>query len=491
MTLNTRTRCYIFLAILLIFSLAVVSCKSGDGSDKGGEDQATQPPAAQATVEKATSAEGQPTEPAAADEKANPPAGSSGVTGLFANPQESLDSYRMRTRMVQKEGMGVLGEEMTTEMAWVRDPEASHTTLHDSSGDVMMEIIVIGDDTWTSMDGETWMHTKSGTDEEAPFSLEDFQASLEDILQDLESSLKEVGQDTVDGVRCKRYTVDADFSLPFPIPEEAPAEAQQFLPKEMEGHIEGEICVADERGLPEVILRSQTTQEMTLKFASDKEEKMAYEEERELYDINEPITIEPPSEATEMPGMPSLPGGQPGGPAGEPVEVTDLDSLDSYRLELSLQMKMSTGTAMTTGYAVEWVREPPARRIVWSMGGNPMGELVWIGDAVWIKVGGSWVQGTEQDAAEHLDTMADVMTPEDDMVLAGEETVNGVRCKHYVYDFETGSTSMHKEIWVANEGDLPPVVIRGLFRMETSQMTTESEANVTDINTPITIEAPK
>ncbi|UCC62611.1 MAG: hypothetical protein JSV36_17910 [Anaerolineae bacterium] len=326
MTPNTKTRCYVFLAVLLIFSLAVVSCKSGDGSDKGGEDQATQPPAAQATVERATPAEEQPTKAPSGEEEAKPPAGPPGVTGLFANPQESLDSYRMRTRMVQKEGIGVLGAEMTTEMAWVRDPEASHTALHDSSGDVMMEVIVIGNDTWTSMDGETWMHTKSGTDKEAPFSTKDFQASLEDILQDLESSMKEVGQDTVDGVRCKRYIVDAVFSLPFPIPEEAPAEAQQFLPKEMEGHIEGEICVADERGLPEVILRSQTTQEMTLKFASDKEEKMAYEEERELYDINEPITIEPPSEAMEMPGMPSLPGGQPSEPAGESVEVTELSN---------------------------------------------------------------------------------------------------------------------------------------------------------------------
>ena len=120
------------------------------------------------------------------------------------------------------------------------------------------------------------------------------QASLEDILKDMESSMKRVGTDTVDGVDCERYTVDTGFSLPFPMPEEAPAEAQQFLPKEMEGHIEGEICVANERGFPEVIVRSETTQEITLKFASGKEETMAYDEERELYDINTPITIKAP-----------------------------------------------------------------------------------------------------------------------------------------------------------------------------------------------------
>jgi hypothetical protein len=381
----------------------------------------------------------------------------------------------------------MLGEAMTTEIEWVREPQARHVTMYGPSGDVMMEMIRIGDDSWTSMDGETWMHFETGTGQETAFATEGLQADLEDILKDMESSMEEAGKDTVNDMRCRWYTVDADLSMPFPKPEDAAKEAEQFMPQEMEGHVEGRVCVADERDLPEVIIRSETTQELTLKYASGKEETMVYEEVRDLYDINQPITIEPPAEAMEMPSMPTPVGDEP----GEAVEVADLDSLDSFRLELSVQTKMSTGGTMKTGVSLEWVREPPARRIVWGMGDTPMGEYIWIGDKVWAKMGDNWVQSSAEEAAEHLDDMTDVMTPEDDMALAGEETVNGVNCKHYVYDLEMPKQNMHKEVWVANQSDLPPVVIKGLFSLETSQMTIESEANVTDINTPISIKAPQ
>jgi hypothetical protein len=303
MMAHTKTRSYVVLIVLLILSLVVASCSSSDGGDKRDESKGPQPPAAEVTkaaAEKATPADEQPTKVPSTGEEAKPtePAAASEkkpATGLFADPHESLDSYRMRTKMMQKEGVGTFGQEMTTEIEWVRDPEARHTALFAPSGDVIMEIITIGDDTWTSMGDGTWMHTKAGTGEgETPFSAGDFQASLEDILKDWESSMKRVGKDVVDGVDCERYTVDTDFSLPFPMPEEASAEAQQFLPKEMEGHIEGEVCVADQRGLPKVIVRSETTQEITIKFAAGKEETMAYDEERELYDINKPVTIEAP-----------------------------------------------------------------------------------------------------------------------------------------------------------------------------------------------------
>ena len=98
------------------------------------------------------------------------------------------------------------------------------------------------------------------------------------------------------------------------------------------------------------------------------------------------------------------------------------------------------------------------------------------------------MQGTKEETEDTFDQLGDIMGPDSDMVLGDEEMVNGVHCKHYVYDF--GDT-MHKEIWVADQSDLPPVVIRGMFRMETSQMVTAAEGNVYDINTPITIEPPK
>jgi len=521
MTRNAKTRRYLFLTVVLIFSLTTLSCGLLGGG-KEEESKATQPPAAEVTKaaaekatpaaveatnapsEKTTPAGEQPTEPPSAGKETPPPAGPSGETGPFDNPEKTLDSYRMRATMrMMEEGEGLFGGDFDSEVEWVREPAARHTVMYDSSGDIMMEIIMIEDDNWMNMGDGNWIHTKSGTEEEAPFSPEDFQARLEDILKDMESGMKEVGKDTVDGVRCKRYTVDADVSMPFPVPEDVPEQAQRFLPKEMEGHVEGEICVADERGLPQVIIRSQTVQELTLKYASGKEEAMVYEEKRELYDLNKPIAIEPPQGAMAMPSMPTPSGAIPttppsselptpsGGQPSESIEVADLDSLDSYRLEMSVQTKMSTGGGMTTGFTMEWVREPPARHLVMGLGESPLGEYIWIDDTVWVKLGDNWVEGTEEDAADALDNVGDVMTPEEDMVLVGEETVNDVRCNHYVYDFEVASQKMHKEVWVANQSDLPPVVIRGLFRMETTQMTIESEANVYDINTPITIEPPQ
>ena len=132
---------------------------------------------------------------------------------------------------------------------------------------------------------------------------------------------------------------------------------------------------------------------------------------------------------------------------------------------------------------MERVREPPSWHLV-----TGFGEYVRIGDTFWVKAGDTWMQATAEDTEDAFDQLGDIMEPDSDMVLVGEETVNGVHCKHYVYDFEE---LMHKEIWVADQSDLPPVVIRGMFRMETSQMVTEAEGNVYDINTPITIEPPK
>jgi hypothetical protein len=501
MKLNTtqKTRHYIFLVVLLIFSLTTLSCGLLGGGDKEEESKATQLPAAEATkaaAEKATPAEEQPTKPPAG-EKTKPPAGPSGATGLFANPEESLDSYRMRTKMTLVEGEGMLGEEMITEIEWVRDPEARQTTMYGASGEVMMEIIIIGDDSWTSMDGENWMHVKkTETDEEAPFSPEDFQTSLEDLMKDMESSLKKAGKDTVDGVRCQEYTVDADFSLPFPTPENASEQMLQFIPQEIKGHIEGKICVADERGLPEVIVRSVTTQEMTLKYASGKEETMVYDEDREMYDINESITIKPPEgQVQEMPSMPTPPpSGEQTTPSaeqpGESVEYASLDTLDSYRLEWSVTIKTGD-TEVKSSYEMEWTKEPPAWHMVMSMGeGGPQVEYIWVDNTFWIKAGDTWVESGEAEAEDTLHQAWDITAPSDDMILTGEETVNGVHCNHYVKDIGA-PYSVHEEVWVANQSDLPPVVIRGLNRMEMSGMVTTIEANVYDINTPITIEAPK
>ena len=482
----------IFAVVGLLCSLA--ACSSGEKAaptEKPPVAEATQPPAkkptptpkpATPTPEKAEPA-AKPAEPTATPIPPPPtPVAEAKPSTLVANPEDTLDSYRMRTTMRLLEGEGLLGEEFNTEVAWVQDPPSRHTAMYGSSRDEAMEIITIGDATWVKAGG-TWIKSESEQGAEEAGSLaaqEKFQASLEDILRDMEGGMKPAGKDTVNGVSCQRYTVDAEFSIPFPIPEDAPEKARQLMPTAMVGRIQGEVCVADQRGLPPVIVWSQTAQELTFQYASRDDETMVYEEERELYDLNKPITIEPPEEAIEMPSQPTPLAEQP----GASVEVASLDSLDSYRLDWSVQTEMpATDTTMKIGYAMEWVREPPSVHLTTSLG-----EYIWIGDTFWVKAGDTWMQGTKDAAEDTFDQLGDVMTPDSDMVLVGEETVNGVHCKHYIYDF---GDMMHKEIWVANQSDLPPIAIRGMFRMETTQMVTEAEGNVYDINTPITIEPPK
>jgi hypothetical protein len=501
--MKCKTLLAIFAAVGLLCGLA--ACSSGEKAEptKPPVAQATQPPAKPPTptpkpatpTPKEAKPTAKPAEPTATPVPPSPTlVAEAKPSMLIASPEDTLDSYRMRTTTRLLEGKGLLGEELNTEVEWVREPPARHTVMYGPSGDTATEVITIGDSTWVKV-GDTWIKSEGGQGAggvSPSAAQESLKATLEDILQDMESAMKPAGEDTVNGVRCQRYTVDTEFSISPPIPEDVPEEARQLMPTEMVGHVKGEICVADQWGVPPVIVGSQTTQEITLKYASRDDETMVYEEKRDLYDINKPITIEPPEGAMEMPSLPTPSSGeQPTPLAGQPgatIETASLDSLDSYRLDWSIQMQMSGGGGMNMSYTMEWVREPPARHLVMSLEGSPFGEYTWIGDTVWAKMGDTWIQATGEDAEDVFDQLGDIMEPDSDMVLAGEETVNGIHCKHYVYDL--GDT-MHKEIWAADQSDLPPVVIRGMFRMETSQMVTEAEGNVYDINTPITIEPPK
>ena len=481
-------------AMLVI--LAVVGSSSGLVGCGGKEEpEATPPPAAQTTPAPAE----QPTRPPAIPTPVpptltplppTPTAEPSGFAGLFARPEEVLDSYRLRSTVRLLEGGGLLEQEFDIEEEWVRQPPARRQAT--SFGDYAFETITIGNTTWVKA-GDVWVRDDSG-DVGSALAQDDLGPDVAEILRDLEGSMKPEGTDTVQGVRCQRYTVDADFSLPVPVDEDMPAEARQLLPQSVAGHIQGDLCIADQRGLPPVVVHFRTTQDITLKYSSRADQKMVYEQEHTLYDLNQPITIAPPENVMEVPVPPAEPsGGEPVPPApaaqpGTAVEVASLDSLDSYRMNWSVHIQMGEGGAMVQTYTLERVRQPPAQRLLMGVeGGMLAAEYVWIGDTVWVKIGDTWMQAGEEDAKGAFADLDNILTPEDDMVLVGEETVNGIRCQRYLYDF---GEMMHKELCVAAQDDLPPVVIQGLFRMKVGEMTTEVQGQVYDINQPITIEPP-
>ena len=438
---------------------------------------ATEPPAAQ---EQAS-----PTEPPAASGEGSSPSPATGtVAGL-----DGLDSYRMRMtmRMPNADGSG-WGPDERMEMEWVRQPEASRIVMADASGSVELEMISIGDDTWMKM-GDAWMHVGADQGAQAAGTPVD----LDSIVEEIRGGMTLVGEETVNDVHCKHYTVDSEFSIEMPDPT---AEG----PRAVTGHIKGEMWLADESDLPAIVIRSKAETEMVLSGG----EPMTMYDERDVYDINVPITIEPPADVTGMPGATeptAAPESQPATPlpeqpAGAPLETASLEGLDSYRITMTYQAGDGAGSGAQIVYTEEWVREPPARRFTMSVAeGVPATEYVIIGDSAWIKAGGAWMTIPEADVEDADDNLSAFLTPDSDMTLVGEETVNGIPCQHYVADIELTSQSIHHEMWVADQDDLPAVVVRSVYRLELKSgettMVTDAEVNVTDINAPITIEPPE
>jgi hypothetical protein len=291
-----------WLAILLILTMLVTAC---------GSDETVQPSTAtQAAVEQPTAkVAAQPTEAPAPTPTSMPPtptpvpptpsptpepAEQITAEGIVA-PNEALDSYRSRstTTLLESEGnaefpmAALLFGNRVIEIEFIREPESTHVTMTMTDMGGAIETIAIGDQTWINM-GTDWMSVPANQDTSAAQSS---QIDVNEMLRDMVHDMQRLGKDTVNGIDCQRYTVDSEFALPLPTVD---SEIQAMMPTDMGGTIKGEVCVADEHDLPRVIIQEQSVYEVTLKYASGAEEKVRFEQESELFDINEPFTIEPP-----------------------------------------------------------------------------------------------------------------------------------------------------------------------------------------------------
>ena len=477
-------RCLIVI-LLLVLSLVVLSCGDDDGKEKG---EIRDPFARKATLapsEQPAAEAMQPTSP-----PVQPPSSGESTTQQQAPAGTSasltdLDSYRMRLTMRSPtaDGSG-WGPDETMEMEWVRESQASRVVMHDPSGSTAMEVITIGDTTWINMGGD-WMQTESspGAQGAAP------SADMESLLQGLQGDMTLVGEETVNGVHCKHYTVDTEFSIELP----SPSGGVQTVT----GHVKGDIWQADQSGLPSIVIRSQTETEMTL-FGDTP---MIVSEERDVYDINSSaVTIQAPTAVADVleppPPSENPPPTPPVEPPSAPLEVADLQDLNSYRLSVTSRVQSADIPAVEVVLTEEWIREPPARRLIVSLGqGAPEMEYIIIGDSAWMNLGGTWMSIPASDVDDFDGGLSSFMTPDSGMTLVGEETVNGVHCKHYVLDLELPSQSVHHEMWVADEAGTPPIVIRAMYRLEMitgdTTMVTEGEVNVTDVNASFSIDPPQ
>jgi hypothetical protein len=314
------------LIVLLIFALTAVSCGERGG---GSEGQATQSPAAKATeppkaqptartaptgtseatespaVEATEPAEAAPTEvseeatPQPPPEEPTAQAGSTPATASVA----TMKSYRIHTTWYEGAAEGPVKSQWDTE--YVADPLAYH---HKGEGGTPMEAIVIGQTMWTRFEDMPWREVQLAEEDladwansmsqgESPMKVEE-QTPLEDDIQWVmgqsqlkiaEGSLTPAGRETVNGVACKRYTVDSTYTynVEFQAPLTGSATNTEL--------IQGDIWVADQGGWPPFVVRAEVLQTSTTQVEGGASSAETEYIESNVTDINSSdIVIEPP-----------------------------------------------------------------------------------------------------------------------------------------------------------------------------------------------------
>jgi hypothetical protein len=280
-----------WLICSLVLILVVVAC-GGKASPtaappakatQSAGPQATQPPAAtQPAAGKPTAAVPTPATAAPAA-KVNPT--TRPAAGKFADPDD-LNSYRMKTTMWEKGGDKAKASVILIE--WVKSSAAKRTVMGD------IETITIGDKTWVKIMGN-WV-LQDRPPQSQPGQTADLMKQIEDKIV-----YKEVGRETVNGVACKKYTYSGEATVQI---------SEGALKGEATVRGQGEAWVADQPGLPAVIIRNRGESETKLPGAALPAAKsgdltVAMNVEMDLYDINQPITIKPPETVMTIPTAPA------------------------------------------------------------------------------------------------------------------------------------------------------------------------------------------
>jgi len=259
--------------------------------EKAGEDEQAGALPTRAAEEPTPS----PEEASPVAEEPSPQPATGPSIGLVLAAEESLDSFRKQiTTRTQQEG-GSWGPEVKMELTWVREPEAAtHMIMYDESGVAGAEMISIGDKQWVKI-GEMWVMSEGAETSEQAEVPGDWDRLMREAQQAMEGGMSLVGEETVNGVHCKHYSVDAQVAIPFPLPQDAAQEAEETLLTEFVLHQKGDMWIADQSDLPQVAIRTRTEAHMTTKSPSG-DEVTAIQQQIDLFEINEPVTIERPSD---------------------------------------------------------------------------------------------------------------------------------------------------------------------------------------------------
>ena len=188
-------------------------------------------------------------------------------------------------------------------------------------------------------------------------------------------------------------------------------------------------------------------------------------------------------------------------------ERSSLDNLDTYRIRNVMAWDEKDGEGGSMEILTEFVREPAAQRTLmkgtedaedWQM------ETIQIGDTTYISMDGTWMamQSTDQAVSEP----GEIWGPEDFLweskgKYLGKENVNGLDTEHYQYetsDFASGAQlsdikEAEADVWVSTKYDVYVKVVMRMVGVNSKgvESTFNIESYLTDINAPITIEAPE
>lgn len=187
----------------------------------------------------------------------------------------NLDSYRLR--FIQSYRVDGEPEQITTvEQEATRNPPAQRTVI--TQGEESTELVQIEDKFWVCAAAGCAQMTQAGAEAEVGNVLlnpEEF--SVQDY--------KYVGRDTVNGIRSRHYVVAID-----PVIMAALTQGGEIAT------VQADVWISDEASTPQYVTRFIVSWEGTKdgkKFTG----KWTYE----VYDVNRPIAIEPPEQATGMP----------------------------------------------------------------------------------------------------------------------------------------------------------------------------------------------
>jgi len=187
---------------------------------------------------------------------------------------DQLESYRMTMEITEKDAEGNPLSSMVVVIEKDNPNNATHTVISDQDGNTFLETIVIGDTTWMKMPfSEDWIQSPPSEEDdfysETPFGSDNWG----EVVGDYGTTLRDEGRDNMNGVRCRKYYIQHTDDV-----EGSTIES------------EGYFWVADQIGLPKIMVRSEFTTETT-----DSTGKITYGDFIiDITYINEQITIEPP-----------------------------------------------------------------------------------------------------------------------------------------------------------------------------------------------------